>query len=146
MLSDIRYQPYRSPEGWYSLIYPDTWECEVIEGIPAFYDPQNGVGALQVSAFVNRTGNYDIEEELIRFLNFHHIDYDENSIASFKNNQGSEIRACEFISEHRFWLSYLIANGAKLILCTYNSDESPDAELSEILRNIISSIQFLRQE
>ena len=113
--------------------------------IPAFFDP-DGAGALQVSAFENKLGNYNLSEELARFLTIHKIEYDEECIASFKNNLGSEIKACEFISEERFWLVYMISFGSKLIVCTYNSDERPDKELSIMLTNIISSIRFLHPE
>ncbi|MBK8397120.1 MAG: DUF3805 domain-containing protein [Leptospiraceae bacterium] len=144
-MNDLSYQPYRSPNGWYMLAYPEYWEVEVIEEIPAFYDP-DGAGALQVSAFENKLGSYNLSEELARFLAIHKIEYDEDCVASFKNNLGSEIKACEFISEERFWLVYMISFGSKLIVCTYNSDERPDKELSIILTNIISSIRFLHPE
>ena len=144
-MNDLNYQPYRSPNGWYMLVFPEHWEVEVIEEIPAFYDP-DGAGALQVSAFENKLGTYDLAEELARFLAFHKIEYDENCIASFTNNLGSKIKACEFISEERFWLVYMISFRSKLIVCTYNSDEKPDKELSIMLTNIISSIRFLQAE
>jgi hypothetical protein len=144
-MNDLNYQPYRSPNGWYMLAFPEHWEVEVIEEIPAFYDP-DGAGALQVSAFENKLGTYDLAEELARFLAFHKIEYDENCIASFTNNLGSKIKACEFISEERFWLVYMISFRSKLIVCTYNSDEKPDKELSIMLTNIISSIRFLQAE
>ena len=35
-MNDLSYQPYRSPNGWYMLAYPEHWEVEVIEEIPAF--------------------------------------------------------------------------------------------------------------
>lgn len=35
-MNDLSYQPYRSPNGWYMLAYPEYWEVEVIEEIPAF--------------------------------------------------------------------------------------------------------------
>ncbi|HMV44636.1 MAG TPA: DUF3805 domain-containing protein [Leptospiraceae bacterium] len=144
-MSEIHYQPYRSPNGWYILAYPEHWEVEIIEEIPAFFDP-DGAGALQVSAFENKLGSYDLSEELERFLSVHKISYDEERVATFTNNLGSQIKACEFIADERFWLVYMISSGSKLIVCTYNSDETPDRELSVIITNIISSIQFLNHE
>ncbi|MCX7998839.1 MAG: hypothetical protein N3A69_07790 [Leptospiraceae bacterium] len=37
----------------------------------------------------------------------------------------------------------MLSNGNKLLVCTYNSDEVPDKEFSEILTQMISSIKFL---
>ena len=71
-MNDLSYQPYRSPNGWYMLAYPEHWEVEVIEEIPAFFDP-DGAGALQVSAFENKLGSYNLAEELERFLGVHKI-------------------------------------------------------------------------
>ncbi|MCB1176877.1 MAG: DUF3805 domain-containing protein [Leptospiraceae bacterium] len=142
----LDYQPYTSPEGWYSFAYPEYWEMEVIEGIPAFYDP-NGAGAFLISAFKNINGeNYDLDEEISRFLSQHEIKYEEDKVASFENSEGTKVKACEFISKERFWLVYILANGNKLIVCTYNSDESPDRELAQILTTMVSSIKFFQYE
>jgi hypothetical protein len=146
MEDKLEYQVYRSPNGWYMLVYPENWAFEVIEQIPAFYDPEEGSGALQISAFENKEGEFDLGEELQRFLNFHKIDYDEERVACFENSEGSKIEACEFISDDRFWLVYMISNRHKLIVATYNSDEKPNKPLSQILTNIISSIRFLNLE
>lgn len=141
MSQKFKYKNYTSPMGWYTMLYPAHWELEIIEEIPAFFDPE-GAGAFQVYAFANKNGKYDLKNELIRYLKQHAIEYEEDCIASFTNNEGSEIKACEFISKERFWLVYMIAHNSKMVLCTYNSDESPDKELSIILTNIISSIRF----
>ncbi|MCB1191648.1 MAG: DUF3805 domain-containing protein [Leptospiraceae bacterium] len=141
-LSKLEYKNYTSPMGWYSMLYPSNWNLEVIEGIPAFYDPEEGTGAFQVYAFYNKKGEYDLTQELIRYLQTHGVEYQEDCVASFINNEGSRIKACEFISKERFWLVYVLAHHSKMVLCTYNSDENPDKKLSKILTNIISSIRF----
>ncbi len=141
----LEYQHYKSPYGWYSLVYPEFWEMEVIEGIPAFFDPE-GSGALLISAFQNLEGKYELNVELARFLSQHNIEYEEESIARFINNEGCEIRACEFISGKRFWLVYMLAKKDKLIVCSYNSDESPDDELTAVITTIISSIRVIDYE
>ncbi|MCE9501670.1 MAG: DUF3805 domain-containing protein [Leptospira sp.] len=145
MSMKLDYQPYKSPFGWYSLVYPEYWEMEVIEDIPAFFDPE-GSGALQISAFENLEGDYNLTEEMIRYLAHHKIQYDEEHVANFKNEEGTVIKACEFNSKGRFWIVYMLSYKSRLILCTYNSDETPDKELSEILTIIISSIRFFKEE
>ncbi|MCB1141113.1 MAG: DUF3805 domain-containing protein [Leptospiraceae bacterium] len=145
MAMRLEYQPYRSPQGWYNLIYPEYWTHEVIEGVPVFYDPE-GSGAVVVTALMHSSGEYDIDLELKNYLIQHEIEYDPEKVANFRNSEGSEIRACEFISKERFWLVYMVSNGKQLIVCSYNSDESPDSDLSGILTTIISSIRFLNTE
>jgi hypothetical protein len=140
-MNKLEYQPYRSPEGWYGLAFPENWTVEVIEGIPAFFDPE-GSGAFVVSAFKNRIGKFVLAEEMARFLSNHKVKYETDKVASFENKQGCEIQACEFISKGRFWLVYMIGYANKLLICTYNSDEVPEKELSEILTTIISTINF----
>jgi hypothetical protein len=137
----LEYQPYRSPENWYYFTYPEYWELEVIEGVPAFFDPE-GSGAFIISAFLNKAGVYDLTEEMGRFLAQHKIKHDPSKIASFDRTDGTKVQACEFVADGRFWLVYLLAFQNKLLICTYNSDETPDRELAEILTTMISSIRF----
>ena len=101
----LEFQPYQSPQGWYTLQYPEYWEMEVIEGIPTFYDPQ-GSGAVVISAFENKTGDYNPEVEMRHFLSHHGIEYDIKNIFLFENTQGSIVQTCEFISKERFWFVY----------------------------------------
>lgn len=142
MALKLDYQPYKSPENWYIFHYPEYWEMEVIEGVPAFFDPE-GAGAFLISAFKNVVGNYDLSEEMGRFLGQHKIQYDPTKIASFEKAEGTLVQACEFVTEGRFWLVYMLANGNKLLICSYNSDEAPDKELAEILTTMISSVRFI---
>ncbi len=143
MEENIQYQAYRSPKGIYMFAYPEHWTYEIIEEIPAFYDPEINDGAFQVSSFQNKIGEFDLNEEMKRFLKFHTFEFDEEAVASFTNNEGSKIMACEFISEERFWMVYMIANLNRLLVCTYNSDNSPNKSLSLILSDMISSIRFI---
>jgi hypothetical protein len=143
MQDNLQYQAFRSPKGIYMFAYPETWVYEVIEEIPAFYDPETNDGAFQISSFQNKELDFDLSEEMNRFLELHKIEFDEEKVASFTNNEGSKILACEFISDSRFWLVYMVANKFKLLVCTYNSDNKPTKDLSIILTNMISSIRFL---
>jgi len=137
----LEYQPFSSPQGWYSLQYPEYWEMEVIEGIPSFFDPE-GSGAVVISAFENKQGSFIPENEMRDFLEKHSIKYNPNDITKYKNKQGSVIQTCEFISKERFWFLYMMAYKDKLLVLTYNSDEVPDNELSAIISHIVASIHF----
>ncbi|MDL5244328.1 hypothetical protein QRD38_00635 [Leptospira weilii] len=136
------YKLYTSPNGWYSMVIPAHWIHMVIEGIPAFFE-ENGSGALQVYAFENKSGSYHLGEELKRYLETHKIDFEEDKIASFENEEGNKIMACEFVKEERFWMVYMIANQKRMTLLTYNSDEMPPNYLVSELATVISSIRFL---
>ncbi|PKA05420.1 hypothetical protein CH375_05305 [Leptospira ellisii] len=140
-MSQPEFKLYNSPNGWYSMVVPAHWVHMVIEGIPAFFE-ENGSGALQVYAFENKAGSYDLHEELRRYLKTHEIDFEEDKVASFENEEGSRIMACEFRKEDRFWMVYMIANGKRMILLTYNGDETPAAYLVRDLTTVISSIRF----
>lgn len=145
MSMELEFQSYMSPQGWYSLLYPEYWEMEVIEGVPTFYDPQ-GAGAVVVSAFENRMGSYNPRVEMVNFLSHHKIKYKEDSITSYKNKQGSIIQTCEFISKDRFWFVHMMSFKDKLLILTYNADEIPDRELAAILSGIVNSIHFRVEE
>lgn len=136
------YKQFRSPQGWYSLLFPVAWEQMVVEEIPAFFHPE-GSGALQVYAFESKLEDFDVEQELENYLKIHEIDYIPEHVSRFENNEGSSLRACEFQKEDRIWLVYMVANKGKMILATYNSDEEVSPELFEELTTIVSSIRFL---
>jgi hypothetical protein len=136
------YKQFRSPQGWYSLLYPADWEHMVVEEIPAFFQPDSG-GALQFYVFESKVETFDATKELESYLKIHEIDYDEDKVAHFENNEGTSIRACEFQKEDRVWLVYMIANKRRMLLATYNADEEVDDALFSNLSNIISSIRFL---
>lgn len=114
----------------------------VVEEIPAFFHPDAG-GALQVYAFESKLEDFDVNQELANYLKIHEIDYDEDKVAQFENNEGSSIRACEFAKEDRVWFVYVIANKMRMILATYNSDEDLSDERFQELTNIISSVRFI---
>lgn len=141
MSMQLDYQVYSSPQGWYTLQYPEYWEMEVIEGVPAFFDPE-GAGAIVVSAFENKEGNYNPRLEMKNFLYQHGIQFREESITTYKTKQGTVVQTCEFISKDRFWFVHMMSFDDKLLLLTYNSDEIPEKELSQIISHIVSSLQF----
>lgn len=145
MSMQLDFQVYTSPQGWYSLQYPEYWEMEVIEGVPAFYDPE-GSGAIVVSAFENKVGFFIPKEEMKNFLSQHGIQYREESIATFKTKQGSVVQTCEFISKERFWFIHMMSFKNKLLILSYNSDEVPQKELSQIIYHIVSTIHFKVEE
>lgn len=136
------YNRFTSQMGWYTIQYPKDWMVEIIENIPAFYDPDDGSGALQISSFVNKKGFYELDSVMSQYLSQHGISFDSERTLATVDTDGNTIMSCEFISQQRFWMVYMVAFGNKLLICTYNSDEAPDPELSKILSYMLSSIKI----
>lgn len=142
MSEPIKFNTFESPQKWFRFSYPDYWETMVVEGIPAFFD-SNGGGVLQVYSFENKQEPVNAENELKNYLSVHKIEYDENLVARFQNTQGTEIVSCEFLKEDRHWCVYSLANGKRLFLGTFNSDEKITDGLYSQLSQIIGSVIFL---
>ena len=77
---------YTSKAGWYSLRYPRSWVAEDSEDCTTFSDPENGVGALQISAYETPT-HQDSKDILVEFLSDNQIPLDETKLA-FEKNEG----------------------------------------------------------
>ncbi len=126
---------------FYRLHYPDGWEAEIIENIPAFYDPEGG-GALQiVAARRDPEMPFDIEAEMTRYLERHGMVYSEERVARFDTAIGMEAMACEFMRDNRFWLVQMLCRGDMLLLILFNSDTVPDQELALKISAVIRSVQ-----
>ena len=127
---------------FFQLLYPAHWEEEIIEDIPAFYDPE-GSGVLQVVALRNKGGGeFDLAMEMERYLKRHSIQYDKDVVARFPIPSGLNCMACEFMRENRFWLVNLVAHADKMLIVLYNADEAPDVELARMVSEVIRSVVF----
>jgi len=126
---------------FFRLSYPDHWEAEIIEDIPAFFDPEGG-GALQVAAG-SEEGNFQTREELNRFLSRQGMEFQDEKVATFINEKGIECSICEYMREGRFWLVQALSIQNRLLLVFYNSDEIPDQEQALAISSILGSIQPL---
>jgi len=137
-----QYQLFESPKKWFSMVYPVSWEMMVVEEIPAFFDP-HGNGALQVYSFENTENNYDLDEEMERYLAVHEMSGQEIQTITLTNEDGYDIRACEFKKEDRFWILFMLGRGkGKMVLATYNCDAIIDEATAEIIFSSISSIKI----
>ena len=121
--------------------YPASWEAEVIEDIPAFYDPE-GAGALQLVATRSTDDSCDLQAEMARYLERHGIEFQPDRIVGYKTESGLDAMVCEFLKEDRFWLVQMLTLDEKLLVVIYNADELPEPELIGILAAIIRSIKF----
>jgi len=136
-------QPFKFFDGsFFRLAYPDGWELEIIEQIPAIYDP-HGSGALQVVASQEPQGtDFNVEQEIARYLERHQISVSDIELHSFYDRSGNECRTCEFIKDERFWMLHMTCRKDQMLLLMYNSDEIPGTELAHTISVIINSVVF----
>lgn len=147
-------QTFVSPEKWYSLEYPRTWEMEVVEGIPSFFDGITPYGgALQVMA-ANLTGavnqdlirqspflsGADLAEKLRLFLTAQGI---SNEGARFFTRDNTEMGACEYRSGGHFFLVLMAERGGVFVLALYNCKGEPEPEEAAQVGKILQSLTVL---
>lgn len=149
-------QLFESPEGWYTLEFPRTWDYEIIENIPAFFDPYFGDGGV-LQVFAAKTAeSTEIPEEIIKtspflkgenltekmelFLGQQGADYDPSALKEISQNDSTRIIALEYSLESRFYMAAMYQKGATFLLALFNHPSSPDDEhaiaVSEILKSI----------
>ena len=138
MDEDIQLLDFHGP--FFNLKYPSHWEVEILEDIPAFFDPMGG-GALQIAAFKKSDEPVNLEDEMTRYLGKLGIPYDPDRIASFEIEAGL-CKACEFIKDDRFWLVNMLGHDGKLLMIIFNSDEVPDPDTVGIIMSMIKSIRL----
>lgn len=144
-------QSFVSPENWYSVQYPRTWEMEVIEGIPTFFDGVSSYGgALQFFA-VNLVGavneralkespflaGANLQEKMALFLGKQGIS-DEH--AQYFERDNTEIGACEYRNDGHFFLVMMAQRGAIFVLALYNCKGEPESEEAETVGRILQTL------
>jgi len=148
------YQKFESANKWYSLEYPKMWEVEVVDHVPAFFDPLNGMGALQVIAV--QIGKDDIPEKLkkipflngktlkdkmISFLEAQEVDYIEDKLIAYTTDD-TEFLPYEYSKENRFYMSSFFQKNNILLITMYNCQGLPAKEEAEVIANILKSLKI----
>ncbi|MBE7439353.1 MAG: hypothetical protein HS115_12915 [Spirochaetales bacterium] len=127
----------------FELEYPAHWEAEIIEDIPAFYDPA-GAGAIQIASLA-RDAMPELALEMTRYLARHRIAYESEAVTAYRSVHGQPAMACEFMSQERFWLVTLMGAPSHLLIITYNSDEVPAPEEARTISAVINSVRFFEE-
>ena len=133
---------YISPSNLYELQVPNGWTYEEsAEGL-LLYDPENGVGAVQISAYCFPTGHkVDLKEELHQFVSRWTVDLSESEVRISKTN-GTLTAKCSFLHEGRVWVIWIMVGGNKVLFVTYNCREDDlNAEIDQV-HDIVNSIAF----
>ena len=147
-------QTFVSPENWYSLEYPRTWEMEVVEGIPSFFDGISPYGgALQVMA-ANLTGaanaqlikdspflqGKDLDEKLSLFLSKQGI---SDEAAQFFVRDNTHMGACEYRAGGHFYLVLMAERNHIFVLALYNCKGEPEKEEAALVGKILQSLTII---
>ncbi|MCS6971460.1 MAG: hypothetical protein N2Z22_10595 [Turneriella sp.] len=147
-------QSFVSPENWYSLQYPRTWEMEVIEGIPTFFDGISPYGgALQFFA-ANLTGQAN--EAMLRESPFLAGNSLQEKMELFLSQQGVSpvgihslerdqtlMKVCEYRSGGHFFLALMAERGSIFVLALYNCKGEPDEAEAMTVGKILQSLTLL---
>ena len=130
---------YVSPEGWYALKYPDSWEVELEEDCTFLSRKENGVGALQLSAYQTPTpetskgnlANYLADEGKVN-----------NVIYKSRLKTGEEIASTSFERENVFTKIWFVTKGNYVVFATYISDaQLKNNEISDV-DSILNSLSL----
>ncbi len=147
-------QTFVSPEAWYSLEYPRTWEMEVVEGIPSFFDGISPYGgALQLFA-ANLSGTVNekalkespflagktLKEKLTLFLSAQGI---SGEGLQFFERHGAAMGACEYRSDGHFYLALMGERESIFVLALYNCKGEVEPEEAAAVGGILQTLKIL---
>ena len=149
-------QTFVSPKKLFSLDYPRIWEMEVVENIPAFFNPIEGQGALQIFSIrldqktkipkelkhFNFLNAKNLLDKMIFFLNNQNIKISEKELKIYTKKKMSFI-PYEYSLEKRFYMVCMLQEKNILLLSIYNCSGIPDKKEATIIGQIMSSVQII---
>lgn len=112
---------------------PNEWKSETNDGVVSLYEPDNGVGALQLSFYLDNASFIDPSEELESYLGNKH----EKIIVKIIDG-----RAYFDIEDEYgvYWQYWLFLQDRTVIFASYNCDKSDKGIEDHIVKEIIGSI------
>lgn len=130
--------------GWIRLEAPDDWVVEEEDNVVSLFRPETGCGALQFSLMSYKVAPPNVEEHAVGLLTMfeHNRTGQMKTLRSWRANQGNEAVAvyAEISTADRWWEAWLITDGKRRVLLTYNCEtEDKGAERSQyalILRSL----------
>lgn len=149
-------QVFESPENWYTLEFPRVWDVEIVDNIPAFFDPILGKGALQVLSVKMKgegatkelleahpyLGGANLKEKMSIFLHTCSVAVSIDDLQEVEID-GTTLLPYEYSIDGRFYMCVMIQKNNIFLLCLYNSDAIPDEADAQIISNIIKSIKIV---
>jgi len=139
LISD-QVRSYSSSSGYYSLLLPRNWEFEEDDVCVSFYRSDNGIGALQLSAY--GTGDRQCAKHvLMEYLEEEEVT-DSSSILHIQNEE-KEQALTTYIRLKTFYKVWVITKDEILILATYNRSIEESSEEEQEVDKIIASLRVL---
>lgn len=128
---------YISPDGWFSLAFPEDWEFEENADCTTFWRGFDGIGALQISAYKSARPESAVEN-LAEYLTEEKVDVPVTD--SLIDDQ--QVAMAQFTTEDSFTRVLFITKGTYVVFVTYLCDlASTTIEASEV-ESIIKSIRL----
>lgn len=113
---------------------PSDWELEENGNLMSLYNPENGVGALQLSFYnVGDASSIDVTKELEKYIEDKH----ENFIIKTINRHAYGDTEDE---DGVYWRYWLFLEKSIVIFVSYNCDESDKGVEDHLVDRILGSI------
>ena len=135
---------YHSTTGWYNLQLPENWAVEDEGSLISVYDPNQGVGTLQISAYSIPTDQkLDLVEELAKYL-IYRVKIKSKADLISKIKIDSNCAFYEIFKEGNRYCSYcMFYKNYKLVFVTYNCPGEEFSKEKEIIDQILNSLEIL---
>jgi len=135
---------YHSTTGWYNLQLPENWAVEDEGSLISVYDPNQGVGTLQISAYsIPSDQEPDLVEELAKYL-IYRVKIKSKADLISKIKIDSNCAFYEVFKEGGRYCSYwMFYKNYKLIFLTYNCPGEEFSKEKEIIDQILNSLEIL---
>ncbi len=129
---------YISKANWYSLRYPGSWRSEEDEDCTTFSDPENGVGALQVSAY-ETPATKDPKDLLLEYLSDHGISLVEKKLI-FQRDDGRSMASYSYTEGPWLKRIWFVSKGNHLLMITYNRKVDHQGMEDQVVDKVVHSV------
>jgi len=129
-------QTYDHPDGAFSLKLPDDWDHAVQKSTIAFFQPETGVGAVNVSAMIPGKGNVDPAAIVVEFA--------PKSIRSGLQPLDLEFPIAGAYIEYEFrgdaWRVWAFRGRTRVLIVSYNCQVSCKGAEDDAVNGLIQSL------
>lgn len=132
---------YVSSTGWYTFVYPEGWSITDEDDCVTICDSENGVGALQVSAY-RAPEPQDPTDLLFEYLTDNGVASNEGSTHCYEL-EGDRVAVSDYVRDDGFFFRiWFLAKKEVFLLVTYNcKNEDRESEVVTV-GTIVDSIRL----
>jgi hypothetical protein len=131
---------YRHTTGAFKLVLPEDWEYAVRRSSVAFFDPSNGVGAMNVSAMIPQKG-VPVDPTLV-VLDFAPMKVRaEIGITSFMTDTRANAVYTEYEINGDAWRLWVFCGPTRVVVVSYNCkrDSKGIVAVDQIVASIVAA-------